>query len=208
MKKAISILAAAMMLSCTFVSCGSSKDDDKQEGLVGKWSATDETLRNSEKEEAEGEDGLKMTAKSAVVEFTADGKMSIYEEADLSESMYIDDDAFYYQGQKIPYVYDEKSLTVGSGVMERVDKSDGSSPYGKYKVDEKENGVVYEYNFESPGVCKATVSGSGEYTYDEETKTLTTTLDDEEDGPSTVELDGDTLKLTDKEGTDVYTRVK
>ena len=33
-------------------------------------------------------------------------------------------------------------------------------------------------------------------------------IDDEEDGPSTVELDGDTLKLTDKEGTDVYTRVK
>lgn len=207
MKKTALLLSSVMALTCIFVGCGSKSSDEEEKGLVGKWSATDETLRDMEKEQAEGEDGLKMTAKSAVVEFTADGKMSIYEEADISESMYIDDDTIYYNGVRLPYVYDEKSLTVGSGVMERVDKSDGSSPYGKYKVDEKENGVVYEYNFESPGVCIATVTGTGEYTYDEEAKTLTTTLDDE-DGPSTVELDGDTLKLTDEEGTDVYTRVK
>jgi len=199
MRKTAILLSSVMALTCIFVGCGSKSSDKEEKGLVGKWEETDASL----KEEGEEDD---VTYTKCTVEFTADGKMYVYEEVDLSETMYIDDDAFYYQGQKIPYVYDEKSLTAGSGVLERVDKSDGSSPYGKYKAEE-EDGVVFEYNFESSGVCKATASGSGEYTYDEETKTLTTTLDDE-DGPSTVEIDGDTLKLTDEDGTEVYTRVK
>lgn len=207
MKKAISILAAAMMLSCTFVSCGSSKDDDKQEGLVGKWAATEETMKKTSESD-------EMNYIAYTVEFMADNKMLLRAEADVSEDLTFGDSTVNWWGKSVPYTYDGTTIDVnGQMKFVRTGSADESSIYGEYKSDTFAeamglgDGCELVFDFESADKTTFIVSAEGTYEYNEETKTLTTTLDDE-DGPSTVELDGDTLKLTDKEGTDVYTRVK
>ena len=147
MKKAISILAAAMMLSCTFVSCGSSKDDDKSEGIVGKWSANEDTLKGI-MEDDEG------TALSAVVEFRSDNKMTLTVEGDYSDVIQVKDDSINWAGTKMEYTYDGKTININAGalIFERTGDADTSTVYGEYRSDtfDSEAGN-YLFRFESAG---------------------------------------------------------
>lgn len=206
MKKTALLLSSVMALTCIFVGCGS-KSSDEQEGLVGKWAATEETMKKSSESD-------EMNYIAYTVEFMADNKMSLRAEADVSEDLTFGDSTVNWWGKSVPYTYDGTTIDVnGQMKFVRTGSADESSIYGEYKSDTFAeamglgDGCELVFDFESADKTTFIVSAEGTYEYNEETKTLTTTLDDE-DGPSTVELDGDTLKVTDKEGTETYTRVK
>ena len=209
MKKSISVLAAAMLLSCTFVSCGSKDDDDKKDGIVGKWTATDETIKEqSEKEGAEITEDW--------VEFTSDGKITASVVADYSDMFCAEDDKILIMGNEFDYEYDGETLVVRGTDFPRLSSPDENSLYGEYDAigmygDDLDPEVNMEavLKFESAGVSYLSILGVGDYTYDEESGEFTTTIDDEEDEYSKIEIDGDKLTMTDKDGdTEVYTRVK
>jgi hypothetical protein len=205
MKKAISVMAAAMMLTCTFVSCGS-KDKD-EDTIVGKWELTEESLKQMNEES----DAFYLTA---AVEIRKDNTIRYYGEADFSEKVSVGENTVNWGGREVPYTYDGKTIDLGGGqiMFERIGDADESSVYGEYKSDalndymELDNIVL---NFISSDKTLIIIDQEGTYEYDEKNGTITTSLDDEDEEPSKVELDGDTLKITDDDGeVEIYSRVK
>ncbi|MBR4626125.1 MAG: hypothetical protein IKO47_00205 [Ruminococcus sp.] len=205
MKKTIAIFAAAMMLSCTFVSCGSSKDDDKSEGIVGKWEPTEETMKDM----FDGSEDEGWVINSTIVEFTADNKMIMTAEYDFSSVIQLKDSTITWSGNEIPYTYDGKTIDIsGLASFVRTGDADESTVYGEYTSDAfNTGGADYKFNFVSADKTTANYSQSGTYEYDEKEGTLTSSLDDG-DAPAKVKIEGNKLTITDDDGDSVFTRVK
>lgn len=212
MKKSISVLAAAMLLSCTFVSCGSKDSSDDKDTIVGKWIPTEETLKSASEDE-------EVLVTGGYIEFISDNKMTFHEEIDYSSILCIDGDKLVAGGNSIEYTYDGTTITAGATTFVRADEADEDSVYGEYNTDyfdqfmdsnsSDEAAVTYSLVFESDGKSSLIATVNTTYEYDEENGTITTGLDEEDEGPSKVEIDGDKLTMTDSDGeVEIYTRAK
>ncbi len=102
MKKSISVLAAAMLLSCTFVSCGS-KDDDEKESIIGVWSAGEDYAKELSEE-------WDAPAENITIEFTSDNKMLLNADMDFSEMVTVGEDTVVWNGNSVPFTYDGSVL--------------------------------------------------------------------------------------------------
>lgn len=204
MKKTALLLSSVMALTCIFVGCGSKSSDEEEKGLVGKWEISEESL----KAEFDGEG--EYTPIGASVEFTEDNKVIMKAEVDYSDSIKLKEETVIWGKDEVPYTYDGKTITVGGMLtFDRIGDADESSSYGDYTSDYfSTDGKECVIHFESADKTTMEFSQQGTYEYNEDEGTITSSLDEEGEEPSKVEIDGDTLKLTDEDGTDVYTRVK
>ena len=211
MKKTALFVTGAMAFACIFTGCGSKDDDDKKDGIVGKWNISDETLKEqSEEQEIELTEGW--------VEFKSDGKITLSQTADYSDYICAEDDKLLIKGQEFDYEYDGEKLVIRDTDFPRLGSPDEASLYGEYdaaamfegySVPDSVANMEYVLKLDSAGVSYVSILTEGDYTYDDESGEFTTTVDDEDDEYSKIEIDGDKLTMTDKDGdTEVYVRVK
>lgn len=211
MKKTLSFISALALITCGFVSCGDKEDKGSSEkkekkaekGIVGTWVPSGDTLEEMEKEFGSG-----MSMESAELVIT-ETEMSMNASINASDLFCITDDGFNLSGQSFDMEYDGEVITVVAegqelAEFERVDDPDEDNVYGKYKNDEMSDitpGGEMIFDFAESGVSYMIIYMKEEYTYDEKNSKLTTTDADGETEEVEYKVDGDTLTITDEEGT-------
>lgn len=217
MKKTLSFISALALITCAFVSCGDKEDKGSSEkkekkaekGIVGTWVPSGDTLEEMEKEFSGG-----MSMESAELVIT-ETEMSMNASINASDLFCVTDDGFNLSGQSFDMEYDGKVITIvadGQEVseFERVDEPDEDNVYGKYKNDEMSDimpGGEMIFDFAESGVSYMVISMKEEYTYDEKNSKLTTTDANGETEEVEYKVDGDTLTITDEDGTvETFTR--
>ncbi len=206
MRKTVSLLAAAALLTCTFVSCGGkSSKSGESDSILGKWSVDRGSYRSM---------GLSPEEisyfNSIGMEFRDDGKYIMSIEYNFTGFINLRDDKCMIDGQETEYTYDGKTLSVGKLDFSRIGEPDASSPYGEYTGDYMKNyfgeDAAARIGFPEYGVSYVVVENEIEYTYDPEKKVL---MQNGESSESKVEFDGDRLTINDSDGTQcVLNRVK
>ncbi len=206
MRKTVSLLAAAALLTCTFVSCGGkSSKSGESDSILGKWSVDRGSYRSM---------GLSPEEisyfNSIGMEFRDDGKYIMSIEYNFTGFINLQDDKCMIDGQETEYTYDGKTLSVGKLDFSRIGEPDASSPYGEYTGDYMKNyfgeDAAARIGFPEYGVSYVVVENEIEYTYDPEKKVL---MQNGESSESKVEFDGDRLTINDSDGTQcVLNRVK
>lgn len=206
MRKTASFLAAAALLTCTFVSCGGKSSKSGESGsILGKWAVDRGSYRSM---------GLSPEEisyfNSIGMEFRDDGKYVMSIEYNFTNRIYLQGDKCMIDGQETEYTYDGKMLSVGKLDFSRVGEPDTSSPYGEYTGDYLKNffgeDTAARIGFPADGASYVVEENEIEYTYDPEKNVLRQGGDNSE---SKVELDGDRLTINDSDGTQcVLNRVK
>lgn len=217
MKKTLSFISVLVLVTGAFVSCGDKEDKGSSEkkekkaekGIVGTWVPSGDTLEEMEKEFSGG-----MSMESAELVIT-ETEMSMNASINASDLFCVTDDGFNLSGQSFDMEYDGKVITIvadGQEVseFERVDEPDEDNVYGKYKNDEMSDitpGGEMIFDFAESGVSYMVISMKEEYTYDEKNSKLTTTDANGETEEVEYKVDGDTLTITDEDGTvETFTR--
>jgi len=205
MRKAVSLLAAALMLSCTFVSCGSKSSKSDDNTILGKWTVD----RGSYVSMGLSPEEISYF-NSIGMEFRDDGKYVMSIEYNFTSFIHLDGDKCMIDGQEVEYTYDGKTLSVGKLDFVRTGEPDESSPFGEYNSDYMKNyfgeDTTARIGFPDNGVSYAVEESEIEYTYDPEKKILKQGDDNSE---STIELDGDRLTINDSDGSQcVLNRIK
>ena len=196
MKITAAILAALVAVPCAFVSCGSKSSDSSSDSIIGKWVVDrgSYTLMGLSPEEISYFNSISM-------EFRDDGKYVMTLEYNFTNYISLQGGKCKVGGQETEYTYDGKTLSVGKLDFNRIGDPDPDSPYGEYTGDFLKNffgeNNAARIGFPAEGVSYAVEETEIEYTYDPQEKVLKQGSDSDE---STVELDGDTLKITDKDG--------
>ena len=218
MKKALSFISALALITCAFVSCGDTEDEGSSKkkekkadkGIVGTWVPSGDTLEEMA-EDLGG--GLKIDKSELVI---TDNDITMNASINASELFCVTDDGFLVSGEAFEKEYDGEVLKVikdGQTALEfdRIDSPDKDNVYGKYKNDEISGAMFGDgmsFDFAESGVSYMVITLKEEYTsYDAETGKLIAKTDDGEDDEANYKVDGDTLTITDEDGTvETFTR--
>ncbi len=220
MKKTLSFISVLVLITGAFTSCGgkesgeasgkksSEEVTEESLGIVGTWMPSEETL-----EEMKEDLGSGMAVENAELVIT-ETEISMNASINASALFCVTDDGFDINGQSFDMEYDGEVITItadGQEVSEfdRVDAPDENNVYGKYKNESlgSVEGGEMVLDFVESGVSYMIISMKEEYTYDEKAGKITTTNADGEEEESAIEIDGDTLTVTDEAGkSETYTR--
>lgn len=185
--------------------------DSDSSSIVGKWYISEETL------ETMGDmDGMKIE-KDSFIDFTEDNKLNITYILDCDSLFAVKDDKMSLYGTDVDYEFDGKTITIkeGENVMtfERVDASDKDNVYGQYTCPMLFDAASIpgvddiKINFVKSGESSMEFIATGEYEFNADDMTVSFKSESFGNDTSSVEIDGDTLTVTDSSGTvEKYTR--
>lgn len=185
--------------------------DSDSSSIVGKWYISEETLATM------GDmDGMKIE-KDSFIDFTEDNKLNITYILDCDSLFAVKDDKMSLYGTDVDYEFDGKTITIkeGENVMtfERVDASDKDNVYGQYTCPMLFDAASIpgvddiKINFVKSGESSMEFIATGEYEFNADDMTVSFKSESFGNDTSSVEIDGDTLTVTDSSGTvEKYTR--
>lgn len=180
-RKAVAVIAAMTLMTCSFASCG--KGGDKND-TKAKSSASDSKSEKNGIEDKWYSDDKKMG-----FSFNSDSSVDLF--MDISEQIYFSGETLYFQdtaapAESITLNGDELSINIGGTeimTLQKKESREGSDYYGEYAV---KSGMLYNSLPESSGDILLTLTdGASVCTYA---------------GVMTYSLDGSTMKLTDSLG--------
>ncbi len=180
-RKAVAVIAAMTLMTCSFASCGKGKDKNDTKA---KSSASDSKSEKNGIEDKWYSDDKKMG-----FSFNSDSSVDLF--MDISEQVYFSGETLYFQdtaapAESITLNGDELSINIGGTeimTLQKKESREGSDYYGEYAV---KSGMLYNSLPESSGDILLTLTdGASVCTYA---------------GVMTYSLDGSTMKLTDSLG--------
>lgn len=191
--------------------------------IIGKWTFPAELMSEMNLDVSELPEGASFN--EMYIEFTASGDMIIYVNMDMSSIIQLNDNGMTLSGmtfskpaagQTDGLIYDGSALKIVAGGQEvitfkRIGDPDPNSWYGKYTSEEMfSKGKLgsdkdYYIDFTTPGKTGITVSGKGEYSFDEKNSRVSVFGKPDSAG---VEFKGDTMIWsTDKGDSITFNRI-